>query len=184
MTSRESYKISFALALYELLNESKELKKNYAEVTTILKVLDENPEFIAMNDDLFLEFSKKEKLIKEAFKQINPVLLNAMLILAESGRFTLLQLILKKLKELMQIDLKIKEGIVYSTTKLSDQKIKELEKKVTKDLAIKVSLENHIDKELIGGFKIVVDDYVVEDSVKSHLENLKQQLLNKTEGEL
>ena len=107
-----------------------------------------------------------------------------MLILAESGRFTLLQLILKKLKELMQIDLKIKEGIVYSTTKLSDQKIKELEKKVTKDLAIKVSLENHIDKELIGGFKIVVDDYVVEDSVKSHLENLKQQLLNKTEGEL
>ena len=184
MKSRDYYKISFALALYDLLNDSKKNSKHYSEIFLILKLLEDNPEFIEILDDLFLSFDKKSKLLKEAFANVNELILNAMLILVNSSHFAMIIPILKKLKELFQQDLKIKEGLVYSTTKLNDKTIKLLEQKVGNDLQVKVRLENYIDKELIGGFKIVVDDYVVEDSVKSHLKNLKEQLINKTEGEL
>ena len=71
----------------------------------------------------------------------------------------------------------------FSTEKLTSVKIKKIEEKVSKELGKKITLKNLIDKELIGGFKIVVGSIVIEDSVKSELKAMKDSLIfNSKEG--
>ena len=91
--------------------------------------------------------------------------------------------ILNKLNKYLQDILKIEQGIIYSTEKLTSVKIKKIEEKVSKELDKKITLKNLIDKELIGGFKIVVGSIVIEDSVKSELKAMKDSLIfNSKEG--
>ena len=61
--------------------------------------------------------------------------------------------------------------------------LQKIEEKVSKELDKKITLKNLIDKELIGGFKIVVGSIVIEDSVKSELKAMKDSLIfNSKEG--
>ena len=183
MKARESYKISFALALLELTHETKKSAKIYQEAKVVLQVLEQQPEFGHLISDLNLDFATKSKLLNQAFGKLDVIILNSMLFLAQTNRFLMLTLILKKLVQLLAQELKIQEGIVYSTTTLKPNQIKDLEKKLSKQMGSQISLTNHIDKELIGGFKVVIDDYLIDHSVKAELANLKHHLLNKSERE-
>ena len=39
-----------------------------------------------------------------------------------------------------------------------------------------VTLQNKIDESLLGGFKIQVEDYILDDSMKNRLEKLKETI--------
>ena len=73
-------------------------------------------------------------------------------------------------------ELNIKKGIVYTTIKLTKQQIEKLNEKVSKMLKANVFLVNEIDTKLIGGLKIVVDDYIIDDSLKYRLISLKDEI--------
>lgn len=180
MMSKQS-KIGFSIAMFDLIKEEKKTKKIYEEVKVISEVLDENDDYIQMLNSSSVPFEKKEKEIMTAFKKADYIIKNTMLILAKNNSFSFIKDILKQLISLLQKELNIQEGIVYSTIKLSGKDIKKLELKVTKILDTKVTLVNYIDKELIGGFKIVIGDIVIEDSIKADLNDLKQSLLYKGE---
>ena len=67
--------------------------------------------------------------------------------------------------------------------KLTPVKLKKIEEKISQELNKKITLKNLIDKELIGGFKVVVGSIVIEDSVKSELKAIKNSLIfNSEEG--
>ena len=42
-----------------------------------------------------------------------------------------------------------------------------------------VTLVNKLDESLLGGFKIQVEDYILDDSIKNRLANLKQTIILK-----
>lgn len=170
-------KIGFAIALFEIAKEEKKIKKIYKESKIIYQSLEENGDFIEILNDFSLQNDQKKKIVNNIYKNIDIDLLNTMYILIDNNAFRYIIDVLEKLISFLQNELNIKEGIVYSTTKISDDKIKKLEKKLSNEYNVKISLKNHIDKELIGGFKIIIDDIVIEDSIKSDLEDIKHNLL-------
>lgn len=180
MISKQS-RVGFAIAIFELSKELKKEKKIYNEIKIIRDVLNENQEFISLIDNSSILFSQKEKIILETFHSMDEILINTMLLLTENNRFNFMIEISNLLISQLQNELNIKEGIVYSTFKLKETQLKKLEKKIGLKFGAKVSLKNYIDKELIGGFKIVIDDIIIEDSIKSDLKDLKNNLLNKGE---
>ena len=60
--------------------------------------------------------------------------------------------------------------------------MKKIQKKLEKEYGIEINLKNLIDKELIGGFKIVMDSIVIENSINQDLDLLKKELKFKKEG--
>ena len=62
---------------------------------------------------------------------------------------------------------------------LTPEEIKQMEAKTSKMLNATVVLQNKIDKDLVGGFKIQVDDFVIDQSLKHKLADLKATLLKK-----
>ena len=73
-------------------------------------------------------------------------------------------------------ELNIKRGIVYSTIKLTSSQLKGMERKISKMLNANVTLRNIIDENLLGGFKIQVEDYILDDSMKTRLSKLKETI--------
>ena len=179
---KNEVKIGYALALLDIAKEEKITKKIYLQTNQIIESLEENEEFVLLLDGN-IQQSKKEKLIKNVFKNIHWSLTNVAMILMIKNNFKYFKDILNKLNKYLQDILKIEQGIIYSTEKLTSVKLKKIEEKVSKELDKKITLKNLIDKELIGGFKIVVGSIVIEDSVKSELRAMKDSLIfNSKEG--
>ncbi|WP_406602684.1 F0F1 ATP synthase subunit delta [Metamycoplasma sualvi] len=179
---KNEVKIGYALALLDIAKEEKITKKIYLQINQIIESLEKNEEFVLLLDSN-IEQAKKEKLIKNVFKNIHWSLTNVAMILMIKNNFKYFKDILNKLNKYLQDILKIEQGIIYSTEKLTSVKIKKIEEKVSKELDKKITLKNLIDKELIGGFKIVVGSIVIEDSVKSELRAMKDSLIfNSKEG--
>ena len=179
---KNEVKIGYALALLDIAKEEKITKKIYLQINQIIESLEKNEEFVLLLDSN-IEQAKKEKIIKNVLKNIHWLLTNVAMILMTKNNFKYLKDILNKLNKYLQDILKIEQGIIYSTEKLTSVKIKKIEEKVSKELDKKITLKNLIDKELIGGFKIVVGSIVIEDSVKSELKAMKDSLIfNSKEG--
>lgn len=179
---KNEVKIGYALALLDIAKEEKITKKIYLQINQIIESLEKNEEFVLLLDSN-IQQAKKEKLIKNVFKNIHWSLTNVAIILMIKNNFKYFKDILNKLNKYLQDILKIEQGIIYSTEKLTSVKIKKIEEKVSKELNKKITLKNLIDKELIGGFKIVVGSIVIEDSVKSELRAMKDSLIfNSKEG--
>lgn len=179
---KNEVKIGYALALLDIAKEEKITKKIYLQINQIIESLEKNEEFVLLLDSN-IQQAKKEKLIKNVFKNIHWSLTNVAMILMAKNNFKYFKDILNKLNKYLQDILKIEQGIIYSTEKLTSVKIKKIEEKVSKELDKKITLKNLIDKELIGGFKIVVGSIVIEDSVKSELKAMKDSLIfNSKEG--
>ena len=85
--------------------------------------------------------------------------------------------IIKEYKELYNSALGIVEGIVFSTTILSDNQIKGIETAVSKKEGKKVLLTSKIDESLIGGIKVVIADHVYDGSIKNKIASLQSELL-------
>lgn len=178
---KNEVKIGYALALLDIAKEEKATKKIYLQINQIIESLEENEEFVLLLDSN-IQQQEKEKIIKKVFKNVHWSLINVALILIEKSNFRYFKDILNKLNKYLQDILKIEQGIIYSTEKISSIKLKKIEDKISKELDKKITLKNLIDNELIGGFKIVVGSIVIEDSVKSELRAMKDSLIfNNTE---
>lgn len=175
-------KIGYSLALYEIAKEENKLNLFFEQSNTIILILNNDPEFETFLNNNNFSFDDKEKIIDKIFIDFHYSFINTMKILVIKRQFKYFKYILESLIKNLENDLNIKNGIVYSTEKLTLTKINNLQKKLSNEYKCKIFLKNLIDKELIGGFKIVIENSVIENSIKSNLENLKKDLINKKIG--
>jgi len=65
---------------------------------------------------------------------------------------------------------------VYSTVKLSTEKIKELEEALKIKNHVNVELTNRIDPSLIGGIKVVINNHIYDYSIQNEINSMRSQL--------
>ena len=170
----------YSLALFSLAKEEKKLKLYKTQSTQVVEALTEVEEYESLLSSNSLSVEQKTKMIKQAFsKKINKNLLNFLLILIERNKFRVAKPALLKLVKFINEEQNINEGVVYSAIKLTSKQLKDIEVKTEKTLKLKLSLINKLDAELLSGFRIVVGDEVIEDTISSRLEDIKNQLLGK-----
>ncbi len=173
-------KIGYALALLDIAKEEKKINEIYNHSYLVLDVLEKENKLEQILDSYQLNDDSKKLIIEKSFKGIHWSLINTMVLLSYKIQFKNFRDIIRYLITYLQDILKIERGIVYSTKLLSSETVKKLENKLYKQLNKKIKLENFIDKELIGGFKIQIGSMIIEDSIKSELLNMKKNLkLNK-----
>ena len=124
---KNEVKIGYALALLDIAKEEKITKKIYLQINQIIESLEKNEEFVLLLDSN-IEQAKKEKLIKNVFKNIHWSLTNVAMILMIKNNFKYFKDILNKLNKYLQDILKIEQGIIYSTEKLTSVKIKKIDR--------------------------------------------------------
>lgn len=173
---------NYALAYFHLGEEENKLDAYFNDLKSINKILLENNDLVNILDCYTIDEKEKNILIDKCFNYLNEDYSRDFLKLIVSKhlikRFSN---IFESFHQIYNDKMQIQSGIIYSTIKLSQEQIKELELAFLKKKKQKVELENIIDKNLIGGIKVVIKDQIFDGSIKNQLESLKNAI--KKEGD-
>ena len=162
----------YATAVFNFANESKSLS-NWSDTLVLLSTIIQDEHIKSIIEDTKILDSEREDLILNVCKgKLDENGSNFVKLLVENKRLLILQEISKFFEELKaDAEGSIEAEIIMAekpNQKTVDDLLKSLEKKFNKKIEGKVV----IDKNIIGGTKIVVGDSVIDASVRAQLDNL------------
>ena len=167
----------YAEALFQLSEEENITKEIYKELRNVVELVKGNKELDNVLKSPLVAKNEKIQLIEALFNnKINNNLKNFLKILVEKGRISSLKSIELTFKELLNNKNNIIEGTVISAVALTEKQVKELEEKLSKKYNKNVTLENKVDKNILGGVVIRLGNTQIDGSVKTRLDNIKDQL--------
>ena len=155
-------------------NKCKEYKKIFASFSSVLF---EHPEISKYLESYFVNDEDKYAFIDELTKTYKSEnFTNFIKLLCKKHLIYRFKDVEKEVNKLLNEQLNIDEGYLYSTQELSDEQIAKIEKAIAKKLGHEVELKNLVDARLIGGVKVVIHDHVFDGSIKYKLETLENTL--------
>ena len=162
----------YATAVFNFANESKSLS-NWSDTLVLLSAVIQDEHIKSIIEDSKVLDSEREDLILNICKgKLDETGSNFVKLLVENKRLLILPEISLFFEELKaEAEGTIEAEIIMAekpTQKTVDDLLKSLEKKFNKKIEGKVV----IDKNIIGGTKIVVGDSVIDASVRAQLDNL------------
>ena len=174
---------NYANALFSLAKEEDAVLLYKSEVLDILKAFNENPELVDVLSSLSVPLQDIESIIDNIFKSLKAKSLASFLkVLCKKHIIQHYEGIFEAFVSMCNVELGVKEGIIYSVDDMSSDDIKRIEESLSKKLGCEVSLENRIDHTLIGGYKISIDGKMIDASISSKLNRLKAVLSNSKGG--
>ena len=162
----------YATAVFNFANESKSLS-NWSDTLVLLSTIIQDEHIKSIIEDTKILDSEREDLILNVCKgKLDENGSNFVKLLVENKRLLILPEISLFFEELKaEAEGTIEAEIIMAeqpNQKTVDDLLKSLEKKFNKKIEGKVV----IDKNIIGGTKIVVGDSVIDASVRAQLDNL------------
>ena len=164
-------------ALFEVAKERGKIVEIGDEIKEIRKIFTENPLFKRLFMVPTISALHKRDAAKEVFEgRISKELLNFIYILIDKNRIHSWDSICNYYDRLIWENDGLTKGVVYSATQIDKDKIPALEEKTGEAIDKKVKLENRVDKSLLGGLRIYIDGKLIDASIKTRLEKMKQRI--------
>lgn len=170
--------IEYAIAIYNLgLQEKKVISFNnsLATITSALK----NEDYFLFLQSKFIDKSIIISSIEKVFFNIDKEIIALLKLLLRNDDIKKIFSIYKNYQELVDEYFSIKRGIIYTTQKLSSAEIVKLKEAFYNKYHINVIFKNIIDKDLIGGLKIKIDDKIFDYSLAKKIDTIKEKVLIK-----
>lgn len=168
----------YAIALLDLSIEKDNVSLMRKEIKVITQILKENMEFEAILADANKDLDEKFNIIDTIFKSVNEDIISFIKIIVRNNRSMLLYEIFKETLYRFDDYLHIEEGQLILAKEMSEEEINEIIKSIEKVEGVSIEVERTIDPELIGGFIVELRNNVYDSSLKTKLENLKNDLKN------
>lgn len=164
----------YAKSLLELAEEKGILDEVHDDMMRLLQVQKSNPEFTAVIKSPVIHSDKKLKILKAIFSATaNELTLSFFDIVSRKGREGVLPVVAKEFHKQFNLYKGIQSAEVVTTFPITDDqrnKFTEIVKEISgKD---KVELMEKVDKELIGGFILRIEDRQLDESLSSKLKML------------
>ena len=169
----------YGLALYQLAKEKNLIDSYQEEVKGLISVLKENADFIVVLSSSFLSKEEREEILEKTLKGVSIDIISLLKIVIENHRTSMMLSVLESFNSYCNEHNGVIEGYLYSSMRLDESRIKQIEDKISKKENQKVALKNIVDPTLLGGVKVVIHDRVYDGSLKYYLENMKKDLLKK-----
>lgn len=167
----------YASALLTIANEEGKNFEYRDYIKNLVFSLEENKEIIEILSSKFMHKDEKKKVVEKIMSTCPfQNIINLMYVIIDNGRERNIISILKEFISLSNELDGISEGIIYTSMKLTNEQIANIEKSISSKINKKVYLTQKIDHELIGGIKVCINDYVFDASIKNKLDSLKHSL--------
>ncbi len=166
---------SYGLALFSVAEESFKTEEYKTALELIMEIFEKNPKYIEMLSSPNIPLSKRIDALNNALKSALPREIAYFLsLMCKNGDIDKVTLVIGEYKLLYNKAKGIKTVKVTSTQPLTNPQIDDLGKKLEKITDGKVVLELKVDKNIIGGIKVELDEKVFDGSLKRRFELLKE----------
>lgn len=173
----ENVSSRYGLALYSLALDEKKIDSWQEEVKILGSIFKENTDFIMVLGSSFLSLEERLEIVRKTLVGVDKNILALIEVIMENNRIDLILEIFDSFNSYCNQYRGVSEGLVYSTLKLDQKVIDQIEEKISKVENSKVELKNIIDPSLIGGVKVVIQDRIYDGSIKHNIEMMKKDLL-------
>ena len=172
--------ITYGNALFELALEEGKLDSLYEEAASLISILNENEDLIKLLNHPQVSKDEKKKIVTETFDgRVADELTGLIAMVVEKGHVSKLIAILTYFVKQVKKEKNIGVAKVASAVELSDAQKKAIEQKLIETTIYEtMEIDYSVDKSLIGGLVIRIEDRVVDSSIKTKLENMSRSLAN------
>lgn len=170
----------YALALADVVAKSNEAETVKTELKQWEAMMIANAELSNAFRNPAINHASKEKVLENLIAKAKPsrTTANFLRVLLRNSRLTELPQINAKFASVLEERSGAVAAKVVSARPLSPEEQAELQKSLSKLTGKQVSLNLDIDQNIIGGVVTTIGSTVYDGSVKTQLENLRQQLIN------
>jgi len=168
---------TYATALFEVALEMDKLDEVREEFGFVIDQFEAHPEFLTLYKSPQVHGSEKKDILKQVFSaNLSAELMNFLNILIDKMRTAEVERIFESY--CANVDRYKKEGtaLVKSVVLLTDLQKDQLSVKLQEMTGKKITIANELDPELIGGVTIKIGDQILDGSLLSKLNGLKESL--------
>ena len=152
-----------------------------SEVLTILSKISSNSQkFKQFLSTKRIELKIKKEILSNIFlDNLNQDQLDLVFCLLDSIDFNYLESIDKKYQKLMQDSTGHINVTAVTANQLSESELSDLKFNIKSKINADISINNIEDKKILGGIKLKVANMLIDGSLSTKLEKLKQSMINK-----
>ena len=168
----------YAKALLELAQAKQQQAEFGRALHDFVELLQQNEELAQMIYGKLMSTSDKKKLIGQLLAKDNAPkdVENFIYVILDKGRETSLPEFLAAYEELFDEADGVRQVLVHTAVPLAEKEQSDLAKALGAKLNAKIRLKTRVDKTLIGGIKVQIDDTVYDASLSQQLRSLKETL--------
>jgi F-type H+-transporting ATPase subunit delta len=176
---KSSTAVAYAASLLELANERKQAEPVGQELRDIKQVVTNNPTFGLFLSDPGISAAERGETISRIFGgKASPLMSNFLGVLNAKNRMNLLTQIADTYEDLLDEQLGKIEVDVTVAQKLDASQLEQVRQRVSAALRKDAVVHQYVDDSIIGGLVLRVQDKLIDASVKSQLNAMRQQLLS------
>ncbi len=163
----------YGQALYELAEESGDLVGREEEIRILLQALTDEDEFLEILNHPKLSKEDKLSMVKTILDgKASDDLVGFMILAVEKNRQEYIPGILEYTLEKMEEHNGFVTAYVTSAVELSSEDEDGIKKKLQSQTGKKITLETTVDKSIIGGLIIRINDRIVDNSIRRNLRRM------------
>ncbi|MGM9904403.1 ATP synthase subunit delta [Enterococcus sp. 10A9_DIV0425] len=167
----------YGKALFELAIASNNQEEIYQELLSLRQVYTSVPELGNILSDVRLEPHEKRVIMDKLVSGYDGIVKNFLEVVYNYNRMSDLGLMIDEYEHRYNEHKGLLLGSVKTAVPLSDEQLKRLEENVAKTMDYqKVELKQSVDSSIIGGAIVEADHRVIDGSIRTQLEKMRNQL--------
>lgn len=168
----------YARAFFDIARDAGKLDTVEKDLQTIARDYRASADLSSLIESPVVEAQVKRNTLNALFnKKVDAQTARFLDLLVEKGRENVLMDVIADFNDMLDDYRGILRGAVYSVVPLSADQKKELTGNLDKITGKKVVVKEHLDKNLLGGFVVRIEDMVYDSSLRHQLDKLRQNLI-------
>ncbi|MBK5252305.1 MAG: F0F1 ATP synthase subunit delta [Peptostreptococcaceae bacterium] len=168
---------TYSEALFDVAVEVDKIDLFMEDLNGVVDSFDEYPEFFELFKTPQISIEEKKDIIENVFSgKINQEVLNFLKIVIDKQRGKEIAAITKAYEARVYKHKGIEKATIVSAVPLSDENMKLITEKLETLTGKIIEMTGKIDKTILGGVTVRIGDRVLDGSLKSRLENVKEDL--------
>lgn len=178
ISSNNPTAVAYARSILELANEQNQAAEFGQELAAIGELLRQNPSFSEFLADPGIAASERTAALDKLFRgRASPLVMNLLGVLNTRGRLNLLPAVTDAYGVLLDEQLGNIEVDVTVAQKLDSAQLEEVRRRVGEALGKNAVVHQYVDDAIIGGLVLRVEDRLIDASVRSQLEAMRERML-------
>lgn len=168
----------YAFALFDVGREENKVEAFYQDLLFLSDVVTKEPKLLKFLSSPMIPKAEKEKLLDDDIKDhVDIETLGFLKVLIKRKVISYFEEIKEDYIHLYRQSQGILEGRIYTSYPLSEKSLKRVEDTFSKKYGQQVKFKVLIDKRVLAGMKIYVEDTLYDYSLESKLNNIQDKLV-------
>jgi len=168
----------YSKALFQLAKEQGKQDRILDDLLHLARMIDEVSELQAMLQNPLIRGEIKAKMLTRLFEDAADELTSRFLnLLCQKRRSKYLRDVIRRYEEYVLAFKGVLKSKVVSAVALNNEQMEKISRHISEMTGKMILLDQEINRDLIGGFIIKLEDTVIDLSVRGQLEQLQKQLI-------